>query len=156
VTSGDLRIRRMAARDLDRVLAIEHAVFPAPWSRASFEGELRGRNSVPWVAERDGEVVGYLISWRVADELHIGNIAVAPAVQRRGVGRRLLAHSLDDARAGGAAFATLEVRVSNDRAIALYESFGFRPVAMRRRYYSDTGEDALVMMANFEGREEDR
>lgn len=151
----DLRIRPMAAGDLDRVLGIEHAVFPAPWSRASFEGELVGRNSLPWVAEDEGEVVGYLISWLVADELHIGNIAVAPTAQRRGIGRRLLASCLDDAGSRGVAFATLEVRVSNDRAIRLYETFGFRPVAMRRGYYSDTGEDALVMMMDIEGGERD-
>jgi ribosomal-protein-alanine N-acetyltransferase len=90
----------------------------------------------------------------VADELHIGNIAVAPAVRRRGIGRRILEHCLDDARARGIEIATLEVRVSNDPAIALYEKLGFRPVAMRRGYYSDTGEDALVMMASFEVGEE--
>jgi ribosomal-protein-alanine N-acetyltransferase len=143
----------MASADLDRVLQIEHAVFSTPWSRVSFEGELAGGSSVPWVAERDGVIVGYLISWQVADELHIGNVAVAPAAQREGIGRELLRFSLNDASARGVAFATLEVRVTNDRAIELYETFGFRPVAMRGSYYSDTGEDALVMMKHFEGEE---
>lgn len=136
----------MAAGDLDRVLVIEHAVFPTPWSRRSFEAELEGGCSVPWVAERDGDVVAYLVSWLVEDELHIGNIAVAPAAQGRGIGRELLRFCLEDAAARGVAWATLEVRSSNGRAIRLYETFGFRPVAMRRGYYSDTGEDALVMM----------
>jgi ribosomal-protein-alanine N-acetyltransferase len=141
----------MGAADLDRVLVIEHAVFPAPWTRRAFEAELKGGASVPWVAERGGEVVGYLVSWRVADELHIGNIAVTPALQGRGIGRTLLEFCLRDAESGGAAYATLEVRVSNERAISLYETFHFRPVAMRRGYYSDTGEDALVMMKHFVG-----
>ena len=145
----ELSIRAMVRADLDRVVEIEHAVFPAPWSRASFEGELAGDSSLQWVAEREGSVVGYLMSWLVADELHIGNIAVAPAAQRQGIGRELLRFCLDDAAARGVAYATLEVRVSNGRAIRLYEAFGFTPVAMRRRYYSDTGEDALVMMRHF-------
>ncbi len=142
----ELLIRPMATADLDGVLAIEHAVFPAPWPRASFEGELAGSSSAPCVAERGGVVVGYLISWRVGDELHIGNIAVAPAAQREGIGRELLRFCLAAAASRGIAYATLEVRESNDQAIRLYETFGFRPVALRRRYYSDTGEDALVMM----------
>jgi ribosomal-protein-alanine N-acetyltransferase len=146
VRAPDLRIRPMAAPDLDRVLVIEHAVFPTPWSRKSFEGELGGGCSVPWVAERDGEVVAYLVSWHVEDELHIGNIAVAPVAQGRGIGRDLLEFCLRDAASRGVACATLEVRCSNGRAIRLYEAFGFRPVAIRRGYYSDTGEDALVMM----------
>lgn len=149
----EISIRPMAAGDLDRILAIEHAVFPAPWSRTSFEGELQGSRSAPWVAERAGEVVAYLISWRVAEELHIGNIAVAPAAQRQGIARELLRFCLDDAASRGIAYATLEVRVSNDRAIRLYETLGFGPVAMRRGYYSDTGEDALVMMKHFGGGE---
>lgn len=153
MAESDLTFRPMAAADLDRVLAIERAVFAAPWSRRSFEAELEGGASVPWVAERGGEVAAYLISWRVADELHIGNIAVAPALQRRGIGRELLAFCLAEASSRGIGYATLEVRVSNDRAIKLYEAFGFRPVAMRRSYYSDTGEDAIVMMRFFEGGE---
>jgi len=146
VGKPELRIRPLTRSDLNRVVEIEHAVFSAPWSRASFEGELATGSSAPWVAERDGVVIAYLISWVAADELHIGNIAVAPAFQREGIGRELLRYSLDDAATRGLAHATLEVRVSNDRAIQLYEEFGFRPVAMRRGYYSDTGEDALVMM----------
>jgi ribosomal-protein-alanine N-acetyltransferase len=151
VGTPELLIRPMARTDLDRVLAIEHAVFPAPWSRRSFESELQGQASVPWVVERSGEVVAYLVSWLAADELHIGNIAVAPAAQGLGIGRELLRFCLDDAASRGVAYATLEVRPSNGRAIRLYEAFGFRPVAMRRGYYSDTGEDALVMMKDLAG-----
>lgn len=151
-----LRIRPLTRADLDRVVEIEHAVFSAPWSRGSFEGELAARESALWVAERGGVVVAYLISWIVAAELHIGNIAVAPAYQHEGIGRELLEFSLGDAAPRGVAYATLEVRMSNDRAIRLYEGFGFRPVAMRRGYYSDTGEDALVMMKDLHREREAR
>jgi ribosomal-protein-alanine N-acetyltransferase len=140
----------MARPDLERVLEIEHAVFAAPWSRASFEGELGNDSALPLVAELDSAVVAYMISWLVVDELHIGNIAVAPVAQRRGIGRDLLTFCLREAASRGVAYATLEVRVSNDRAIKLYEGFGFMPVALRRAYYSDTGEDALVMLKQFD------
>ncbi|MEA3408756.1 MAG: ribosomal protein S18-alanine N-acetyltransferase [Candidatus Eisenbacteria bacterium] len=137
----------MRTSDLDRVCAIEEEIFPMPWSRASFEDELAtDRCAFPWVAEKDGVVVAYLISWLVEDELHVGNIAVAPSLQGEGVGRALFAYCLGRAFERGVTRATLEVRVSNARAIALYEDHGFIPVALRKRYYSDTDEDALVML----------
>ncbi len=142
-----VHIRPMRTLDLDRVCAIEEEIFPMPWSRTSFEDELAGNKcAFPWVAEKAGDVVAYLVSWLVEDELHIGNIAVAPSLQGEGVGRALFAHCLNVACERGVTRATLEVRVSNARAIALYESHGFIPVAMRKGYYSDTGEDAVVML----------
>ncbi len=151
---GLLTIRRMRAADIDAVVEIERAVFPMPWSRRCFENELAdGSRSLSWVAERDGAVVGYLVSWLVEDELHIGNVAVAPAAQCAGVGRSLLKNALEDAEERGVSCATLEVRMSNARAIGLYSKLGFIPVAMRKRYYSDNGEDALVMIRYF-GQEE--
>ncbi len=140
-------IRPMRTSDLDRVCAIEEEIFPCPWSRTSFQDELTTNRCVfPWVAEKAGDVVAYLVSWLVEDELHIGNIAVAPSLQGEGVGRALFAHCLERAVERGVTRATLEVRVSNTRAIALYEGHGFIPVAMRKGYYSDTGEDAVVML----------
>jgi ribosomal-protein-alanine N-acetyltransferase len=145
-----IRIRPMARRDLDRVCEIEREVFTMPWSREAFESELElGGCVFPWVAESEGEVIGYLISWLIEDEIHVGNIAVVPRLQGRGVGRRLFSYCLGRAADRGAARATLEVRVGNDRAIALYESSGFIPVALRKSYYSDTGEDAVVMLKTF-------
>ena len=142
-----VNIRPMTACDLDRVCAIEEEIFPMPWSRTSFEDELAGNKcAFPWVVEKAGDVVAYLVSWLVEDELHIGNIAVAPSLQGEGIGRALFAHCLERAAARGVTRATLEVRASNARAIALYESNGFIPVAMRKRYYSDSGEDAVVML----------
>jgi ribosomal-protein-alanine N-acetyltransferase len=140
----------MKKRDLDRVCEIEVEVFPMPWSREAFECELEpDRCAFPWVAELDGEVVAYLISWLVEDEVHVGNIAVVPALQGKGVGKKLFSHCLARAAERGVVRATLEVRVSNERAIALYESHGFIPVALRKRYYSDSGEDAVVMLKTF-------
>ena len=142
-----LSIAPMRPDDLDDVLEIERAVFSVPWSRRAFLVEVEDKEiSIPRVARLAAAVVGYAIAWRVVDELHIGNIAVAPSTQRQGIGRAILTHLLDTARAYSLAYATLEVRVSNAAAIALYERSGFRPVAMRRRYYPDNGEDAMVML----------
>jgi len=150
MASRAVDIRPMMKRDLDRVCAIEFEVFPMPWSREAFRAELEpDRCAFPWVAELDGEVVGYLISWLVEDEVHVGNIAVVPRLQGKGVGKTLFSHCLTRAAERGVVRATLEVRVSNERAIALYESHGFIPVALRTKYYSDTGEDAVVMLKTF-------
>ena len=144
-------ILQMQITDVPRVHDIESLVFPDPWSIDSFLAEVERKSTVGYsIVMRDAdEIVGYAVAWFIVDEIHIGNIAVAPAAQRQGIGRRLLEFCLHDAASRGIEYATLEVRVSNDRAIKLYETFGFRPVAMRRGYYSDTGEDALVMMREF-------
>jgi ribosomal-protein-alanine N-acetyltransferase len=136
----------MAKADLDAVCAIEEAVFPRPWSRASFETEVSGDpRSRSWVADDRGVVVGYLVAWHVVDELHIGNLAVAPGTQGEGIGALLLARALADAAERGVEHAALEVRVGNEKAIRLYERFGFESVAIRKAYYEDNGENALVM-----------
>ncbi len=147
MAGSDLSIRPMTMRDLDGVCRIENVSFDTPWSREAFEMEvIKSKAAVSWIAEREGVLVGYLISWLVVDELHIGNVAVDPDVRGEGIGAALVEASLGSAAARGVTYATLEVRVSNEQAIALYERFSFRGIAMRARYYSDTGEDALVMM----------
>ncbi len=145
---GPVAIEPMSLEHVDEVSSIERAVFPSPWSRASFERECLGEGAASWVALLDVRVVGYLVSWIVYDELHIGNIAVAPDAQGRGIGRRLLGRALEEAAGRGVTLATLEARESNLRAIRLYEHFAFRPVAIRKRYYADSGEDAIVMIAD--------
>lgn len=138
----------MRGGHLDEIARIERAVFSDPWSRALFEEELANPSlAVTRVAERGGRVAGYAVAWIVLDELHVGNVAVAPAERRRGIAAALVGELFALARDRGCLRATLEVRVSNEGAIALYERFGFRPVALRRRYYRDNGEDALIMMA---------
>jgi ribosomal-protein-alanine N-acetyltransferase len=148
-------IRPMEARDLDRVCEIEEEIFPSPWSRTSFEEELASdRCAFPWVAEKGGGGAAHKVSGLGGGELHLGNIAVAPPLQGSGIGRALFAHCLARAVERGVSRATLEVRVSNARAISLYESHGFIPVAIRKSYYSDTGEDAVVMLKTIPGPED--
>ena len=136
-------IRPLAYSDLPRVLAIERRAFPTPWSLSMFVLELSKPSGI-CLARLDGDTMqGYLICARYDQAWHLMNIAVEPALRRRGVARALIDVMIE--RAGVDANFTLEVRVSNAGAIALYESYGFRSVGTRRRYYADTGEDALIM-----------
>lgn len=146
-----IHVRPMLEDDLPAVCEIENDVFPVPWSLQSFRTEVGGDPiSLSLVATVGDELVGYLVSWVVVDELHVGNIAVVPRRQGLGVATSLIRRAYRDAAARNALYATLEVRVGNRRAIALYERFGLRPVAIRKRYYSDNGEDALVLMGDIE------
>ncbi len=140
-------IRRMREKDLDEVLAIERASFPNPWSRTAFEGEIRSRHAYPVVIlhRPASRVVGYLCYWIALDECHIMNIAVHPAYRRMGLASRLIDHLFTVCRRKGIHHCFLEVRVSNERAISLYRKYGFEVCAIRKRYYAQTGEDALVM-----------
>ena len=140
----DFLIRRLAYADLARVVAIERRAFPAPWSLPMFLLELAKPGCIALACEEYGEVIGYLICSRFDEDWHVMNVAVAPHRRRRGVARALLGGLLERLDEPTARL-TLEVRVSNAGARALYESFGFLAAGLRRRYYSDNGEDALVM-----------
>jgi ribosomal-protein-alanine N-acetyltransferase len=154
----ELRIEPMRSADLDEVLEIERASFSTPWSREAFRHELeRNRVADCWVARKapapgrpPGPVIGYACLWVVADEVHVTNLAVAPAHRGRGIGGRLLATLLVHHRARGAARAFLEVRPGNAEARRLYARLGFREVGRRRGYYIDTGEDALLLEARLD------
>lgn len=137
-------LRLMTEDDLDAVLAIEEASFPAPWTRAAFIHELRVPHSQLTVAEQRGQVVGYLCGWYIADEVQILDVAVHSACRRQGVGEQLLRHALAVGRRRGAQAVHLEVRRGNLPALTLYGKFGFREVAVRQRYYA-SGEDALLL-----------
>lgn len=129
--------------------AIEAASFSHPWTLAQFQAELAQPHSRTLAAMLEFPtavvVAGYLVFWLLPEELHILNLAVAPQWRRRGIGRRLLAAALDCGRRAKAQTAWLEVRPSNQPALALYHSFGFRQVMIRKGYYSDSGEDALIL-----------
>ena len=142
-TSNLLKIRRLTYADLPQVIALERRAFPTPWSLAMFVLELSKSSGVCLAALRDGELVGHLICSRYDTVWHVMNVAVDPRAQRRGIATALLERLL--ARVEQDAQLTLEVRRSNDGAIALYERFGFRSAGIRRRYYADNGEDAYIM-----------
>jgi [ribosomal protein S18]-alanine N-acetyltransferase len=144
----ELQIRRLSYPDLPRVMAIERRVFPTPWSLAMFVLELSKQSGICLAATLDTQqgrrLVGYLVCSRYETVWHVMNVAVAPEQQGEGVASALLAELYE--RVGDdAARYTLEVRRSNQLAIRLYEREGFRAAGLRRRYYQDNGEDALVM-----------
>jgi ribosomal-protein-alanine N-acetyltransferase len=148
-----LRIRRMRPEDVNEIWRIEQDLFTLPWSKSSILFEASdNRTSFPIVGEDEDGIAGYSIGWFVSDELHIGNVAVVRDKQGRGIGRRLLDYMLKEALDRGVSLATLEVRVGNARAIGLYRKYGFEGVAIRKRYYGDNGEDALVMIARLGGK----
>jgi len=136
----------MQVDDLDRVLEIERLSFPEPWPRRFFIEELRKRPvAFATVATPpSGEIVGYMIAWFAADEIHIGNLATNPRYRGRGVAKALLARLVEEAGQRGATTVTLEVRASNRPAVTLYARNHFRPVGLRRAYYRG-GEDAIIM-----------
>ena len=140
-----LRFEPLHESHLPAILAIENAVNGSPWSERSFRNEIAHPHGIFRVAVEDGEVVGYGGLWLVIDEAHVTNIAVAPDHQRRGVGRRLMVELLNVAKRKGMTCATLEVRAGNDPALHLYESLAFERSAVRRGYYPDNKEDAVVM-----------
>lgn len=145
----DVRITPMRRRHLRAVVRIEQRVYPRPWSYGLFLSEIGQRATrVYLVARVDGTVVGYGGLFRAADESHITTIVVDPRWHRRGIATRLLLALARAAIQRGSTSLTLEVRVSNAGAQALYQRFGFVPAGVRRGYYPDTREDAIVMWAN--------
>jgi len=152
-----LEIRSLAYSDLPAVAAIERRAFPTPWSIAMFVLELSKPTGVCLAALRGGTLIGYTICSRYDTVWHVMNVAVDPLARRQGVASALLAELYERAGDAGAQF-TLEVRRSNKAAIDLYERDGFRVAGIRRRYYQDNGEDALIMWrtpATLEGRLDD-
>ncbi len=141
-----LLIRPMGLDDLATVQEIERSSFSTPWPPQAYRQELETNRLAHYlVAELAGEVVGYGGVWIMVDEAHITTFAVRPGYRRRRIGERLLLALLDLSIELGAREATLEVRLSNMAARRLYEKYGFRPVGIRPRYYSDNQEDALIM-----------
>src|SRR3954453_9730855 len=141
--SVPLTVRRLAYSDLPDVIAIERRAFPAPGAPAMFVLELSKPASICIGASSNGELLGYLICSRYHTVWHLMNVAVDLDGRRLGVATRLIEHLIEVP--GEDERYTLEVRVSNAEAIAMYESFGFRSAGVRRRYYHDNNEDALIM-----------
>ena len=141
----------MTTEDLDQVLAIEQRSYPLPWLRQRFLDELDSPYAFPLSAfDPAGRLIGYICPMQLLDEGHILDVAVDPALRGCGVGRLLVQQVLDDCRAAGASFVSLEVRASNLAAISLYKKMGFAETGRRKRYY-ENGEDALMMEFIFSG-----
>ncbi len=139
--------RLSGTADLEEVLAVDALCFNHPWSRGDYERELASPDRCfIHVARAPGTpVAGYCSFWRIFDEIHINNFAVRPEWRGRGLGSALLQHVLGEGRRLGAPKATLEVRRSNEPAVRLYERAGFRQAGLRRQYYANPLEDALIL-----------
>lgn len=141
-----MRVEKMALEDVPDVHRIERASFPVPWPDYAFRQELQTNKLAHYLVVRVlEETVAYGGLWMMVDEAHVTTFAVLPQWRRHGVGGRLMLEMVRLARELGARVLTLEVRLSNAPARSLYQRFGFRPVGVRPRYYSDNGEDALIM-----------
>ncbi|HEY5039532.1 MAG TPA: ribosomal protein S18-alanine N-acetyltransferase [bacterium] len=138
--------RPMLEVDLPQVVEIEKISLPSPWSKELFEEELKRDVAYYFVMEEEGEVAGYMGYWEAPQEAHIINLAIAPKFRGRGLGGQMIEYCLEFARKRGAGLATLEVRESNEAARKLYEKCDFRVVAIRKKYYSDNQENAVVMI----------
>ena len=151
---SSIELRRLQMRDLTAIEEIERRSYPTPWSRSMFAGELAKPSSIclgAFDTETD-ELLGYLIISRYVDAWHVMNVAVSPAHRRRGVATALLDRLFELTAGDGRRGYTLEVRVSNRHAIELYERLGFKARGIRRGYYTDNREDALIMWKDPLGR----
>lgn len=141
-----LALRRLETSDLDAIEAIERVAYPAPWSRSMFVSELTKQTARSLGAfGPDGKLLGYMILSRYVDAWHVMNVAVHPDHRRQGVATALLTRMFEETTGEEVRGYTLEVRVSNSGAVQLYERFGFEVQGVRKGYYLDNREDALIM-----------
>jgi ribosomal-protein-alanine N-acetyltransferase len=141
--------REMKEEDIEQIVKIEEESFSIPWTYDAFERELSMNQFACYtVMEENNQIIGYCGLWVILDESHITNIAVLPEYRGRKLGEALLREVMKKARNLGAKTMTLEVRVSNKAARGLYRKLGFQDGGIRKRYYTDNGEDALVMWVN--------
>lgn len=149
---NNIEVVQMTEEHLDGVIIIENLSFKIPWSRNSFTEELKtNKMAIYLVAVSDKKVIGYGGMWKIIDEGHITNIAVHPEFRRSGAGSRIIEKLLELCGLNGIKSLTLEVRNSNLPAQKLYEKYGFRAEGVRKGYYTDTGEDALIMWRRLDG-----
>ena len=144
--ANELGFVPLARAHIDDLMAIELEAYPEPWTRGMFEDELRSRCSRFFVVLHNDAIVGYGGYWLVLDEAHITSVTIRKADRGRGWGRRLINYLLEHAQAEGVKTASLEVRQTNTPAQNLYRSLGFQQVGLRKGYYPQSGEDAVVMM----------
>lgn len=148
-TGLSVEFRSMRLDDIPEIVEVELESFTVPWTPEAFRQELiHNQNAHYIVMLHEGRIIGYAGMWLIIDEAHITNVAIREKYRGMKLGRKLLRHLIDSALLMGAERMTLEVRVSNRNAQSLYERFGFRPVGIRKGYYSDNQEDALIMWAD--------
>ena len=141
-----LTIRKMTLEDVPSVIDLDQKSFSLPWPERSFRFELSANPaSRCWVAELDGKIVGMIVVWLIIDEAHVATIATHPDFRRRGIGTKLLSHTLRLMMEEGARSSFLEVRESNFSAQEMYRKFGYEASGRRPRYYKDNNEDAILM-----------
>jgi [ribosomal protein S18]-alanine N-acetyltransferase len=141
--------RYMKEEDIDQILEVEHASFATPWSREAFYNEIyNNKFAVYIVLEEDERIIGYVGAWIVIDEAHVTNLAILPSYRGKKLGEALLRKMMTVAKDMGARSMTLEVRVTNNVAQSLYRKLGFQNGGIRKNYYTDNQEDALVMWVN--------
>ena len=147
---SDLIIRQADANDIDAIADLEKICFAVPWSRDSIRQELT-ENKVAFyvIAELDGQVIGYAGMWLIVDEGHITNVAVIPEHRGKNIASAIIAVMIEFTEAQGIKRFTLEVRSSNEAAKALYRKFDFKEEGLRKGYYQDNGEDAVIMWRDF-------
>ncbi len=140
-----VKIIPLAAVHLDQVMEIEHMAFSTPWRTEDFSSLIQNPDALNLVAVEQDRVVGYSCAWRIVECAELGNLAVLPECQGRGVARGLLDATLKNCRSNKVEMLFLEVRASNIRAVELYERYGFSRIGFHRGYYSEPVEDAVIM-----------
>lgn len=149
--SQTLTFRFMEESDLDAIMELEKRCFTVPWSREAFHNELHQNQFACYIVlEQENQIIGYCGAWLVIDEAHITNVAILPEYQGKGLGKALMNKMIEHSRETGIERMTLEVRKSNLVAQSLYKKLGFQEGAVRKNYYSDNQEDAIVMWVNIE------
>lgn len=149
--SEQVTFRKMTLHDVNKVYEIEKESFTLAWTKEAFEQEMvKNEFAYYVVAETEEDIIGYCGMWLVIDEAHITNIAISPSQRGKKLGEALMKAAIDAAKAHGAKLMTLEARVSNIVAINLYKKLGFQNGGIRKGYYTDNQEDAIVMWVNFD------
>ena len=144
-------ILELVEEDLNEIIDIEGTSFKSPWPREVFEMEIKNKRAYNIVCKNEsGELIGYCLSWLIYDEVHILKVAVNEDYRNLGIGRKMIVNTLEYFITKGANHAILEVRLDNYSAIGLYEKLGFENLRIRKNYYRETGEDALVMLLDLE------
>ncbi len=143
---NDIKVVPMALEHVDDIMIVENLSFSIPWSKAAFIEEITKNTFAYYYAGMfEGKAIGYGGMWQVFDEGHITNIAIHPEFRRIGVGSSILEYMIGEAVKKGIQRMTLEVRKSNESALKLYQKYGFVNEGIRKSYYADNGEDAIIM-----------